>query len=1139
MKLKYLLAASVVSLSATTAMIATPAVAQQITAGVEGNVTDANGAALPGATVTITDTRSGQTRSAVTGNSGEFRFPSLVPGGPYTVTATATGYEGQTVEGQNLSSSGNTGFTFNLEATAAGAADNVIVVTGTRANVTQLALGPGQSFGLDTMESFPSISRDIRDIIRLDPRVALERDSEVDRISCLGGNDRLNSFTVDGITQSDNFGLTDTPFAARSNLPIPYDVIRETSVEFAPFDVEYGQFTGCAINVVTKSGSNDFHGSAFFTFRNEDLRGDKVAGADRSTLPFEEKRWGATLSGPIIKDKLFFFFGYEETDLPDAVDRGPAGSGLANEVNFVTQAQFDQFADIAKTVYGQDIGGYPQVTPEQSERYFGRLDAYLGDHRVELTYQRLDEVNVTSDTGSNNLTGLNSYNAQGTLSDYYSGRIYSQWSDNFSTELRVSRSDITDRQGPFGFNEAQDAEPTVRLVVGVTGPSENGILSTGPGIFRSANALEQEITQGKLGATLLAGDHTFKAGVEISHAEIFNLFAINATGTLFFKDLADFQNGLVTNGTRTSYFAGADDVVNNNTAGGIITATASGDIRETGATFERTIWTAYAQDEWQVSDRLNVLLGGRVDWYSGDAPRTTPLFQQRYGFTNSNGFGKFDPIFLPRAGFNYELFNEGFFSDTTITGGVGLFGGGDPSVWFSNAFSNTGFSASEGSTLSALCAGLPTEGGQIDVTPGGTFAGFPQCAADAGGQVAGAGQGITQTIDPNMKLPTVLRANIGIDTRFGTDTGFFSDWNLKLDYIYSKFYNPLNWVDLTYAVDFRRGNNGFSVDGRPFYSSVDPLVAGCDATYVSPGVWNNLSAACFSTRREDEYMLTNAGSFESHTASAILSKRFNGGLFTDAGNFMVNLGYAYTDAENRRESRSSTASSNFGKSAHFDVLDPAVSTSNYQTAHVLTFAANLREEFFGDYGTELGLVLVGRSGRPYSLTFDGSPFSELSSSRDSALVYVPTGPTDPNLAPGSDATAVQNLIDYVAASGCDYTPGATIARNTCRSDWYWDMDLRFSQEVPGPGRFFGVDDRITLFADFDNFLNLLDNDWNVFRTVPGNNFGGGDGALVDLVDGTIDAQGRYVITGFNPDDSVNLRTSSSIWKIQLGVRYQF
>ena len=460
MKIKYLLAASVVSLS-TAGLMATPAAAQQITSGVEGTVRDDSGNPLANATVTVTDTRTGQSQDSRSSANGQFNIGSLVPGGPYSVTATAPGFEGQTIENQFLNLQGNKQFAFTL---SSGANENVIVVTGTRVNVTQLAVGPGQSFSQEVLEAFPSITRDVRDLIRIDPRVSLDRANAVDRISCLGGNDRTNTFTVDGITQADSFGLNGTPFAARNALPIPFDAIRETSIEFAPYDVEYSDFTGCAVNVVTKSGENKFHGSAFFTFRNDDLRGDTVDGQNFTPAPFEEKRWGATLSGPIIPDRLFFFAAYEETDLGDSNDTGPAGGGFPNDANFVTQAQFDQFSQIAQSVYGIDVGGYPASLPESSVRYFGRLDAYITDnHRLELTYQRLEEQNVESDTGNQELTGLNSFEIEGTESDYYSARLYSDWSDNVSTELRLSRSEVSDVQGPVGGGEAQSDNPITRL----------------------------------------------------------------------------------------------------------------------------------------------------------------------------------------------------------------------------------------------------------------------------------------------------------------------------------------------------------------------------------------------------------------------------------------------------------------------------------------------------------------------------------------------------------------------------------------------------------------------------------------------------------------------------------------------------
>ena len=172
-----------------------------------------------------------------------------------------------------------------------------------------------------------------------------------------------------------------------------------------------------------------------------------------------------------------------------------------------------------------------------------------------------------------------------------------------------------------------------------------------------------------------------------------------------------------------------------------------------------------------------------------------------------------------------------------------------------------------------------------------------------------------QSTDPDLKLPTVLRANLGFSSTFGTDGGFFSDWNLNLDYIYSRFINPLNFVDLVQVPDVRTGVNGFTTDGRPIYAAIDPLRAGCNAqlqgTGGTPPTYTNVTAACFGTRLDDFIQLTNSRSYDSHVASIGLSKRFNSGVFTDGGGVNVSFGYAFTDSNNYRNVGSSTATSNF------------------------------------------------------------------------------------------------------------------------------------------------------------------------------------------------------------------------------------
>ena len=1138
--------------------------AQQITTEITGQVTNEAGAPIAGAQVTITDTRTGSTREITTGSDGLFGARNLETGGPYTVTATAPGHQGQTVEQVTTTLQGATQLTFALAAVSAEASEETIVITGTRARVTQLETGPGTSFGTEVMANAPSFNRDVRDVIRMDPRVSLDREdvgtggSGADRISCLGGNDRGNSFTVDGILQSDIYGLNDTGFSSRSSTPVPYDAVRETQVQFAPFDVEYGQFTGCAINVVTKSGGNRFHGEAFFEYSDDSLRGNSVDG--RPVGPVQpDKRWGAAFGGPILKNRLFFFGAYEHQEAGASQDEGPTGAGFPNEVSGVSIEQFNAVSDVLSQVYGIDTGGSPVNRPFENDRWFGRLDWHINDnHRLELTYQRLEESTIRTDdffTGSSpQVTGLNTFYLSGTKSNYYSARFYSQWSDRFSTEFRYSRSDVVDRQDPVGGGEAQTDNPIPRIIVGVDNPPlgsspasqaiPDATILAGPGTSRSANDLQTQIDLFRAVANFDAGNHRLKFGFELNRADIFNLFVQNATGTLVFRNIADLQAGLLSPGTgnnTTTTFP--NQVVSGQTEGAFGNFSRTGDINDAAAAFVRSIYSFYLQDDWRVNDRLDLVLGVRTDFYDGSRPEGNPNFLSRYGIPNTTGFSAFAPVILPRLGFTYDVSDFAVFSRTELRGGLGIFSGGDPLVWFGNAFQNNGFGFAEGSSQAAGCPA-----GQIDVVVNGQFTGVPSCIAANGINRAALGLGDTQSIDPDIKMPTVWRANIGVESMLNfAPSGFLSGWRLNLDYIYSHYRDPYSIVDLSQVVNPALGLNGFTIDGRPIYRAIDPDVAGCNATLVDitpTPVFTGVTAPCFNTSRDDELMLTNAGSYDSHIASAILSKNFQGGVFTSGGSSFFTIGYAYTDSRDRRNMFNSTAGSNYDQTAAFDRQNPDVSRGFYGSKHNFTVSGSLTEEFFNELETRFNFTFVARSGRPYSLTFGGGGvFNDSASGNNNALLYIPTGPTDPNISPTSNMTAVQQLADFASALGCarDYV-GRTIDRNTCSNDWYFDLDLGVSQELPGPGRLFGIggmDDKIRIYAMFDNFLNFLDSSWNVQRR---RNFAGLQD-VASLSAAGVDSQGRYVFTGFNgvadyDADNFN-NVSSSVWRIKVGLSYKF
>lgn len=1169
MQIRYYLAAGVAALSIAS-ITATPVEAQQITTGIEGTVVDDSGNPIGGAEVVITDTRTGATRTITTNSDGIFNATGLVTGGPYTVSANAAGFEGQSAENINTTLQGNTSLTFTL---ASGSGE--IVVTGSRVQATQLAVGPGQSFTAEVLAAAPSFNRDVRDVIRIDPRVSLDRDdtgSGQDRISCLGGNDRGNAFTVDGISQGDVYGLNDTGFSSRSSTPLPYDAVRETQVQFAPFDVDYGQFTGCAVNVVTKSGTNDYKFGAFYEFSNNDLRAndvyDKFADKSRAVAPIEpDKRWGVYLGGPIIKDKLFIFGAYENQRAGQAQDDGPAGAGYPNSLAGVPLAEFNRISEILSRVYKIETGELATSRPFKNDRYFVRADWQINDnHRLEATYQRLEESTTRTDDFSTSVTnprvtGINTYYLSGTESNYYSGRLYSQWSDVFSTELRYSRSEVQDLQDPVGGGEAQSANPIPAIVVGIfndqgtasTADDTYGRVQAGPGFSRSANDLRTTIQQYRAVGKLDMGSHQIKFGGEMNRASLFNLFVQNATGTLFFRNAADLEAGLLSTGTNTN--PTAQQLVTGGAVGAAGNFSATGDVNDAAARFKRNIYSAFVQDDWQINDQLGVVAGVRAEWYDGGAPEHNPLFANRYGFSNGNGFSKLGVSLLPRIAFSYDMNDFAVFSRAQLRLGAGIFSGGDPLVWFGNAFQNDGSTVGEGTTRSTGCPTPFTT--PIDVVTGGNFTGVPTCIQTAGSAQAARGLGDTQSIDPNLKLPTVLRFNAGFSSQLNfAESGFFSGWDLTLDYIYSKYRDPFTIVDLA-AVPATAaglggaalGINGFTIDGRPIYRSIEPGIAGCTAvlTDITPTpIYTGVNAPCFATGRDDELMLTNAGSFRSHTASFILSKNFDGGLFTEGGSTFFNMGYSFSDSQDRRNMYSSTAGSNYDLSAAFDRQNPAASRGFYNSRHNFTLNTSFKEKFFGDFDTRFGFTFVARSGRPYSLTFSGgSVFGDSVSGTENALVYLPTGVTDPNIAPTSNMTAVQGLADFANSLKCakKYI-GRTIDRNTCSNNWYYDLDLSISQELPGPGRLFGREDKLKLFASFDNFLNLLNSGWNIQRR---RDFAGRqDIAAVSA----IDTAGRYVISAFTANnlnaegvrdfDADNfINTSSSVWRIKVGVSYDF
>ncbi|MGF1607589.1 MAG: carboxypeptidase regulatory-like domain-containing protein [Rhodothalassiaceae bacterium] len=1139
---------------------ATPVLAQQITTGMQGSVRSETGEPIVGASVTVVDSRTDRRITGQTGSNGQFRFVNLATGGPYTVEVTAPGFVSKRVEGLNINLSETTSLRFELE--DRGQRIEELIVVAPRQVATQLAIGPSQTFTAQDINALPSIDNDLRDVLRLDPRVIVDED-DADSISCLGVNNRFNNFTIDGVGVNDPFGLNASGFPSQVEQPLPNRAIQEFAVEFAPFDVEYDGFIGCAINAVTKQGSNEFHGDVFLRYTNDTLTADRIPAADGDgTVPFgadadfNDFNWGATIGGPIIKDKLFFFVAYEESRTNEINTVGPVGGGFADTQDFITVEQVGEIASILQTVYGRDPGGIVSILPQDERRILARIDWNINDdHQAAFTYlrQRENEIQPDGQSLQNRFRFEDGFEDAGVENDFWSFRLFSRWTDNFSTELRLSRADFDNIQNPVGGGEAQSANPIPRIAVQVENDGEPGFAVSGPGIFRSANALNTVTDQVRFKADYSFdsgfGFHTLTGGYDLNRLDVFNLFLVNATGTLIFESVDDLINGTLATPDPDDPGSVDDDSSPEvsdigELPGALGTFSFSGDPSDAAAQFTRSIHSVYLQDELQATPELTVLLGLRYNFYtSGDNPMLNPTFVERYGFENTQGFDGLD-ILLPRFGFTYRSPYE-FFGTTTIQGGAGIFAGGDPTVWFSNAFSNFGGASAQGILQEATGSPPnqevffqpPCTAADLQVLDGaGNFTGVPQCIVTQAQDIATANLFDTQATDPDFELPSVVRFNLGVShfTDFdGAAGGFFDDWNVELGFIYSILRNTAEFVDISQVINPSAGLDGFTIDGRPILDPIDPTVEGCNAVFegIREG-FSNVTPDCFDTIRDDEIILTNATESTRILNFSFLSgKTFNyqTPLINRPGSFDFTLGYTFSDSENRANLTSSQSTSNFDGTPAINRNSLVASTANFEVRHNLSVRATFAQEFFEDLESRLSFVFLARSGSPFSFVFDGGGvFADPSSGTDNILLYVPTGIDDPNADfSGLTQDEIDAFFALIDEFGLDEFAGGAVPRNAFRNRFFTDLDLSFQQELPGilQGH------RAIFFVDIENLPNLISGTANTRSSF---------GSTFQTLDVSINSAGQYAFEpGDFQDAFVPSGGISARYQVQFGFRYEF
>jgi outer membrane receptor for ferrienterochelin and colicin len=881
------LAATVATAMLSFALVAPVTQAQETTAEVRGVVVNTSGAPLEGATVVVTSRATGISKTVEASASGSYSVRGLPAGVAYDVEVKATGLQKSMTKNVSLAVGQSAVLNYNLSSV------EEVVVTAEQVVLAETAIGPNAIFDVAALQDSPTVNRNINDIIQQDPRLYVDQSrGDVDAVQCNGANPRYNSLTVDGVRLNDGFGLNSNGYPTQ-RMPFPYDAISSVAVEMAPMSVVYGGFSACNINAVTKTGRNEIFGSVFFDYGSDDFRGDKLEGDNIAQQDYEETRYGFELGGALIEDQLFFYGAYEKYNGADLNNRGAIGSGAVNEVP-VTQAELDRIAQIARDVYGYEPGRtVSEAFDFDDEKYLIKLDWYASEtQRLSMTYMYNDSFNFTASDGDLDEFEFDKhFYKRGAELTTYNINWYADWSENFSTEVRYSYSEVDFLQASVSGGDFAEFRIELDEVDVYLGQDDS----------RQANDLDWEVQQLVARGTYIMDDHTITFGYERDSSDIYNLFYQHVDTEIRFDGIDNFEQGIA---ARVYY----GNAITNNEL-------------DAAVAWGYTIHTAYIEDEWQVSPDFRLTYGLRYDSYeSDDKPALNPAFAADYGFPNTATLDGLD-LLMPRIGFTYEM-NDSI----TLSGGVGLFSGGNPNVWYSNVFSNTNTTAVQTQIRGVNLFEQTYELCEPSAPVCGPGYGIPSQQV---AQVA-AGDGSNFEIvylDPDFDAPSEMKYALGLTWQ--TDSGYLITADAQITR--GKDTAIYKHGDLEQV-----GTNDFG-NGYPVYDSV----------------------------RLPSFVLTNSGvGNESESVAVSVFKDFENGLD-------VRLGYAWVDAKDVNPMTSSVAFSNYVNRTFYDPEEEVLSPSNYNIEHRFTGVLNYNVNLFGDYNTRFSLFAQSSSGVPYSVTLGG------------------------------------------------------------------------------------------------------------------------------------------------------------------------
>ncbi len=724
--------------------------AQVTTSGMSGKVIDATGMEVIGANVVALHEPSGTTYGAVTNVDGRFNIHGMRTGGPYKLTVTYIGYADAITTGIFLEL-GNT-FSKNVTLKEDSELLGEVVVTGE----SKATSGSGQNFSTERIASTPTVDRSVYDIVKNSP---LAGPSKGNGLSFAGTNNRYNSFQIDGTVSNDVFGLSGdgTNGGQTGANPVSMEAVQEIQVVVAPFDVRQGGFTGGGINAVTKQGNNKFTASAYTFYNNENFWGrySAINDYEESRMPEQNtKTFGASIAGPIVKDKLFYFVNVEsKTDLsPSPFYAGVNDSYLSKDV---AQQIADKYADLTgnQETFAQRDKGQDQLSA------IARLDWNINQaNKLSVRYQHSTSSKDNYSPSNTKYIFENSGFQYSNATNSVVAELTSRISDNLHNEFRASASFVRDSrslpyQGPSVEIQNVPAPDGTQMYINIGTEKNSG-----------ANSLNQDVYTVENNISWYKGNHTLTFGTHNEFYRMNNVFVQSANGFWSYDGLEAFLN----NTPSKFEFKYMDPEK-------------TGGNKQWSPTMRFAQVGVYAQDKWDPTNLFSLTYGLRLDMpMTLESPTTNEEFNQfvkEQGIDARVGDKPTAKIMVsPRLGFRWFT-NES--RKTLVRGGVGIFTGRAPFVWLSNAFTNTGVEQL-GTTINtdAPQLGNYTQDQLIDLASKGSSA-RPDIV----------------TVSKDFKFPQILRGNLALEQRLPGDI------KMTLEGVYSKTMNNVQFTNLALKQD--------------------------------------------------------------------------------------------------------------------------------------------------------------------------------------------------------------------------------------------------------------------------------------------------------------------------------------------------